>query len=270
MKLSLTVAATEDQNYPALLKGDLAGNIRRAARWGFEAVELHLADPSLYDWPEMAAIAGDCGVEITSFGTGLACRQDRLSFTDPGAQRREAAVARVALFLDAARVFKAPVIIGSIRGSVPRPEEAEKYGGYLVDSLQRCLELAEKAGVDLVIEAINRYETNLLNSAAEAMALLAKIGSPRLKLHLDTFHMNIEEADLGAAIRDAAGCLGHIHLADSNRRYPGSGHLDFAAIVKALKAIGYRGAAALEYLPWPAAEEAALRGKAHLEPLLRG
>lgn len=269
MKLSITAAATKDQHFPAILKGDLPGSISRAAEWGYQAIELHLADPAALDWAEVAAAAEKNGVAISSLGTGLAYVQEQLCFTDSRLHRRQEAVARICAHLEAARPFQAPVIIGSVRGSVPRNGDVTAYTGYLRECLKQCLEKAERENVDLVIEAINRYETNLINSAAEGAALIEQLGSKRLKLHLDTFHMNIEEPNLRQSIEQAAGCLGHMHFADSNRRHPGSGHLDFAEIVGALHKIDYRGAIAFEYLPWPDAAAAALKGKAHIEAVFK-
>lgn len=268
MKISLTIADTADERYPAVIKGDLLQGVRRAAAWGYEAVELHLADPAALDWGRLAHLCGERGVAVTALGTGLAYGQEGLSFTDPSPGVRREAVARICAHLEAAAPFGAPVIIGSIRGSIPSPEKQPLFAGYLADCLKRTLEKAEKESVDLVIEALNRYESNLVNTAAAGLALIEELGSQRLKLHLDTFHMNIEESSLAGAIRGAAGHLGHIHFADSNRRHPGSGHLDFGEIIGALKEIAYRGAVGFEYLPWPDPKEAALQGKAHIEALL--
>lgn len=268
MKLSLTIAATADEHYPAVIRGDPVQGIGQAAAWGYGAVELHLADPARLDWGRVARACAEHRVALTSLGTGLAYAQERLSFTDPSPRVRREAAARICAHLEAAAPFGAPVIIGSLRGSIPSPGAEQRFAGYLTDCLKRCLDQAEKEGVDLVIEAINRYETNLINTAAAGKALIEELGSARLKLHLDTFHMNIEEADPAGAIRGAAGCLSHMHFADSNRRHPGSGHLDFGAITGALKEIAYRGAIGFEYLPWPDPRAAALKGRTHIEALL--
>ena len=101
-------------------------------------------------------------------------------------------------------------------------------------------EIAQAAGVDLVLEVVNRFETNLLNTTAQGLAFLAETGSDHVRLHLDTFHMNIEEASPAAAIRLAGDKLGYFHIGESNRGYLGDGTIDFDAIFDALVEIDYR------------------------------
>ncbi len=100
-------------------------------------------------------------------------------------------------------------------------------------------EIARAAGVDLVLEVVNRFETNLLNTTAQGLKFIADSGSDHVRLHLDTFHMNIEEADPAAAIRLAGDKLGYFHIGESNRGYLGDGVIDFEAIFDALLDIGY-------------------------------
>jgi len=129
---------------------------------------------------------------------------------------------------------------------------------------------AAERGVELVVEPINRYETNFLNTVAEALAFLDEVAAPNVGLLFDTFHANIEEPSLAASLRAASPRLRHVHVADSNRWAPGSGHLDFAAIIATLRALGYDGWLSAEILPLPGnAEQAAAQTIAHLRPLVR-
>lgn len=112
--------------------------------------------------------------------------------------------------------------------------------------LRTLEDYAEAMGVDLYIEPINRYETHLLNRLEQAGALARRMNHARVKIVADLFHMALEEADLAAAIRTHADCIGHVHLADSNRRLPGEGMTDFAAAASALQEIGYGGWASFE------------------------
>jgi D-psicose/D-tagatose/L-ribulose 3-epimerase len=108
-----------------------------------------------------------------------------------------------------------------------------------VAAIAGAAEAAKKAGVDLVLEIVNRFETNLLNTAAQGLDFIAATGSDHVKLHLDTFHMNIEEANPAAAIRLAADKIGYFHIGESNRGYLGDGVIDFDRIFDALLDIGY-------------------------------
>nr|WP_245639242.1 sugar phosphate isomerase/epimerase family protein [Rubellimicrobium mesophilum] len=108
-----------------------------------------------------------------------------------------------------------------------------------VAAIARTAEVAKSAGVDLVLEVVNRFETNLLNTTAQGLEFIAATGSDHVRLHLDTFHMNIEEANPAAAIRLAGDKLGYFHIGESNRGYLGDGVIDFAGIFDALLDIGY-------------------------------
>jgi D-psicose/D-tagatose/L-ribulose 3-epimerase len=112
-------------------------------------------------------------------------------------------------------------------------------------------------GVVIALEALNRYETHLLRTLADADELRRMVDSPNVRLMADVFHMNIEEDSIAASLRAHAEHIVHVHLADSQRRDPGSGHLDFAAVLDALADNGYTGPLAMEFLP---ATDAALRG----------
>jgi sugar phosphate isomerase/epimerase len=103
--------------------------------------------------------------------------------------------------------------------------------------------------VVLVIEAWNRYETYLVNRLEQSMKMVDDVGMDNVGSMGDTFHMNIEELNIAAAIRSAKGYLKHIHFADSTRAAPGHGHVDFKAVADAVKEIGYEGYISMELLP---------------------
>jgi D-psicose/D-tagatose/L-ribulose 3-epimerase len=113
---------------------------------------------------------------------------------------------------------------------------------------------ASNMGIVLCIEIINRFETYIFNTVQDGLEYLAMVGHPAVKLQLDTYHMNMEEDNLPAAIRQAGSRIGHFHCADSNRKLPGRGHIDWTAIKAALDEVGYQGALVVETFPNPAAE----------------
>ena len=108
-----------------------------------------------------------------------------------------------------------------------------------IAAIARTADLAKQAGVDLVLEIVNRFETNLLNTTAQGLDFIKATGSDHVRLHLDTFHMNIEEANPAAAIRLAGDKIGYFHIGESNRGYLGDGVIDFDRIFDALLDIGY-------------------------------
>lgn len=271
MKLSVSIVWEASDSAPFLLRGPYVTNIKKAAALGYEAVEIHVRDPRELDVDQILKACREEGIAVSTLGTGLGYVIDKLSLTHPEPKIREQAVNRLLQHIEVASYLGAGVIIGSLRGSITDRQEAKKYERYAEEGLAFCLERAKKLGVTLFLEAINRYETNFINTAAEALGFLSRFApdlSPYFKLHLDTFHMNIEEADPVQSIKMVGENLGHIHFADSNRLYPGGGHIDFKKIIAALKDIGYQGYIALECLPCPSPEEAAIRGLRYVRSLL--
>jgi sugar phosphate isomerase/epimerase len=131
---------------------------------------------------------------------------------------------------------------------------------WLIEALQACCAAARPQGVRLALEPINRYETTLINTAQQGLELIQRVGADNFGLLLDTFHMNIEEAQIESSIRLCGSHLFHFHVADSNRAAPGGGHLDFPSILGALGSTGYMGWVSGEFLPRPDAETAAREG----------
>lgn len=128
--------------------------------------------------------------------------------------------------------------------TVPRTEEEDRR--VLLDALEELGEHADREGTLLLLEPLNRYEDHMLNRVEQAVELCNTAGRDSVKVMGDLFHMNIEEDDLAKSIRAADGYLAHVHLADSNRAHPGTGHTDFAAAFGALRDIGFDGYMAME------------------------
>jgi sugar phosphate isomerase/epimerase len=122
------------------------------------------------------------------------------------------------------------------------PQEEELFYSFMGE----VAEYAEKLSTTALLEPINRYETHFYYSIADVMAVCDRVGSSRVRIVMDFFHMNIEEADLAKSIEAAAGYIQHVQLGDSNRELPGKGHTDFRAGFAALRKIGYEGYMALE------------------------
>ena len=116
----------------------------------------------------------------------------------------------------------------------------------LVEGLAELGAHAEQAGVVLLFEPLNRYEDHMVNTVAQAAELIAAAGSPGVRVLADTYHMNIEEDDICAALRSVANVLGAVHASDSNRHQPGTGHVPFAAIVATLRDLGFDGVLSVE------------------------
>lgn len=116
----------------------------------------------------------------------------------------------------------------------------------LIAHLRTLEDLADAMDIDLYVEPVNRYETHFLNRLEQAAAVSRNRNHPRIKIVADLFHMALEESDMAQAIRNHAKDIGHVHLADSNRRLPGQGLTDFGKMATALREIGYEGWASFE------------------------
>lgn len=268
MKLSLTATPNPGRFAPILLRAQPAQAFALAAELGYDGVELHLRRPSDIDRVAVKKLAADYDLGIPMIGTGMAV-EDGLTFSDSDPDVRHRAIMRIREHIDLAAFLGSMPVIGGIKGSLGRdPETRVTRLAFVLDCMQQCAAAAAEAGVNLLLEAINRYETDYVNTVDEALHLLHQIGSPTLKLLVDTFHMNIEEADIAGSVRRAGSTIGHVHLVDSNRQAPGHGHLDLLSVLQALSDIHYQGYLSLECLPLPNPRQAAEDGIRTVRSLL--
>jgi sugar phosphate isomerase/epimerase len=145
----------------------------------------------------------------------------------------------------------------------PGPTNREAELDRAAETIAAAARTAGPDGPVIALEALNRYETHLLRTLADADELRRRIDLPNVAIMADVFHMNIEEDSIAAALSAHAEHIVHVHLADSHRREPGSGHLDFGAVFDALAGGGYTGALAMEFLP--ATDEALRAGREWVE-----
>lgn len=257
MKLAVTMVKEAAAGAPLVLRGDYAESIRQAAQIGYDAVELHVPDPAEADVRAIRSACNASCVAVSSIGTGLALVRDGLALTSRDERVRQRALARLQDFIRLGGELDSVVIVGLMKGLVKESGGHSEYESYLTGALDACLVTAREAGVTLVLEAMNRYESDILNTIEECVRYIERFDSKHLKLHIDTYHMNIEEDRIGRNILAAGKHIGHVHIADSNRGYPGLGHYNFAETIAALKTVGYKGALAVECVPKPAPEHAA-------------
>lgn len=219
----------------------------RVAEWGFDVIELPVENAG--DWnPETAAkLLADLGLSAT---VGLVMGDDRnLVATDAATVSfTQDYLCRV---LDAAATVGSPVIAGPAYASVGRTwrmDDSTRAGHFreLADNLGPVVEHAISVGVRLGLEPLNRYETSLINTVQHALDAVAPLPAEGIGVLLDTYHMNIEEKDLSAAIRSAAGRIAHVQVCGNDRGAPGNDHLDWPSIIGAIDEAGYRGPLCIE------------------------
>jgi sugar phosphate isomerase/epimerase len=267
MKLSIVLSTQAAQFEAVAFKGDLSANVAKIAGWGYDGVELAIRDPRLVDGDELLRIVSEHGLDVPAIGTGQAWGEEALSYTDPDPAVRRAAIERTISHVPFAGRTGAVIIVGLLRGIVRPGVEHEQAMGWLIDALKQCCAAAEPHGVRIALEPICRYETTLINNVAQGLDLVRQVGAPNMGLLLDTFHMNIEDPVIEDSIRAAGDRIFHFHVADSNRWYPGAGHLDFGSILHALYSTGYQGYVSGEFMPHPDADTAAQKSIAHLRRL---
>ena len=220
---------------------------RQFRRWGFDTVEIPIEDPSHIDPAKVRAAADKAGIAI---GSVCACMGPGRDFRGT-AEEQATAMTYCKALIDQAVVLGCPSLIGPVYSVVGKadavePAQQKQEWALVVKNLKELAAYARAKGVTICIEPLNRFETDFLNTCDQGLRLVRAVKSPAVKLHLDTFHMNIEEKDQAAAIRKAGRLLGHFHACGSDRGTPGGDHIAWPSIVKALKAVGYKGDVVIE------------------------
>ena len=264
MKLSIVLSTQPAQFQAVAFKGDLDANLAHIACLGYDGVELAIRDPKLVDLDDLERLVRKHNLVVPAIGTGQAWGEEGLSFTDPDPSVRRAAIERAKSHVPVAARFHAVIIIGLLRGIVRSGVDHAQAMSWLIEALRECSDAARPHGIRLALEPINRYETTLINNAAQGLELIERVGASNFGLLLDTFHMNIEEPNIQDSIKQTGERIFHFHVADSNRWYPGAGHLDFKSILDALFATGYTGFVSGEFMPMPDAATGARNAIKHL------
>lgn len=147
-----------------------------------------------------------------------------------------------------ARDIGATHVCGILYGAFRKHDQPPTTKGVArsVEVVRHVGEVAAQSGITLGMEVVNRYESNILNTAAQAVEFVKRVDLPNVLVHLDCYHMNIEEADVAEAIRATGKYLGYFHTGDSHRGYLGSGSINFSRIFRALVAIDYQGPVTFE------------------------
>lgn len=218
--------------------------INAAADHGFQVIEIPLLDPAGIDPGRTRRQLERAGIDPVVW-VGLDFAND-VSSGDPELVARGEAHLNAAL--DAACDLGARMLTGVLYSALGRhsgpPTAAGRWNCIRV--LRRIAERAAQSDITLGLEVVNRYEGNLINSAVQALDLIREIDAENVVVHLDSFHMNIEESDPAAAIGRCGDRLGYLHVAESHRGHLGTGTIDFGALFTALAKIGYQGTITFE------------------------
>lgn len=215
--------------------------------WGADMVEFAVFDPAAVDAAALSQAIVAAGMENCPV-CGIWPEDRDLRGTEE-AQRNS--FDYTGQLIDLASEIGSKIVAGPMYSCVGRCElytdaEKKQQSDTIAGHLEKLCAKAEKAGVTLCMEPLNRFETDCMNTLGQASAMIEKVGSPALKIHADTFHMNIEECNPAEAIRTAGDHIGHFHASGSHRGIPGTGHVDWGGIFGALKEINYGGDVSIE------------------------
>ncbi len=231
--------------------------LKRIKRLGFESIEIS-GEPTQYDTKVSRALLKQHGIRCWGAVT-LTLGDRNLAAADEAQRARSVAyvqsVVTMVKELEGTEITIVPATVGKI---VPDATPEEEWR-WVVDGLREVYSHAMAAGVRMAIEPLNRFETYFVNRGDQALCLAEAVG-PHCGVCLDVFHMNIEEVDMFATLRKAAGRLVDVHVAENNRLAPGMGNVAWPKLVQTLREIGYDGALTMEAVapvdrtprcPWP-------------------
>lgn len=226
-----------------LWSGDVTGDERlplfgRLKGMGFDTVEAPIFDARVERFEQLGKRLEEMGLGRTA-STALSPERNLISDDD---KTRRAGVDFLKSAIDCCHALGSRLLIGPMfqglgvfSGSAPTPDEWKRS----VEGLREAAGHAEKAGVTLAIEFLNRFEVYLINSAADAVRFVRDVDHPHLKMMYDTFHANIEEKSITRALEGCASVLAHVHVSENDRSTPGKGGVNWRETFAALKQIGY-------------------------------
>jgi len=223
----------------------LETTLRRNRQFHLESIEIS-GEPGQYPPGPTRRLLDEWGIRCWGAVT-LQLGERNLAAKDPAQRARSVDYVKSVVEMVAALGGEIVTVVPATVGKVAPDGRPEEEWGWVVAALKEVYELSERLAVRLALEPLNRFETYFLNRADQALALADAVG-PNCGVCLDAFHLNIEEADMFAAIRAAKGRLHDFHVADNNRMAAGMGSLDWPHIVQTLREIGYDGALTNEFV----------------------
>jgi len=276
MKYGIVISVSKTGFGPIVFKENLEENIIKAKEIGFNGIELAIKNTEELDINKLFNLVERNDLKVATIGTGQIYVDDGLSFSNPDYEIRKETVNRVKKIIDIAKNFNTSVIIGCIRGKIKNdlefPEEYEIAKKRNLECLIDCMEYSQEYNTEFLLEPLNRYETNILNSVKDAVSFIEKyckeLDADRIGVLADTFHMNIEDRSIHESFNENIKSIKHIHFADSNRWPPGYGHINFSSIMNVLENKDYNNYISFEMLPYPNPDIAAKKGLSYIKNLI--
>lgn len=244
--LYIQITLPDDYSSNATFRDELT----RLKELGFSGVEVNIQDPSSVPYDELEGFLRSFGLEFPYFASGLTAKTEGLSLSHPDESVRDKSTGKLLECIEYMSKSKkrdskhAGIIVGFFKGQATVDEETAKT--QFKRSLDEIVLRADEKRVPVLIEATNRYETSVARSLSETVDLIKEYESSYIQILPDTFHMNIEEADMFTALSQALPYYRSVHLSDNTRFLPGYGAIDFKRVIDHLTTIGFNGTLSLE------------------------
>ena len=222
--------------------------IDKVAAIGFDVIEILVTSATpRFDANQVRNRIRDAGLQC-SVSASLTAEHD---LSSANKEVRDRGISFLKSVVGTAEAIGAKIVAGPLYAKIGRlqflsREARAKERDRSADALRQVAKTAESRGVHLAVEVLNRFESDFLNIAEDAVPFVEAIGSPAVGIHLDTFHMSIEEKDVGAAIRRAGTHLKHMHMSENDRGTPGQGQVRWNEVRQALQEVGYSGFLVIE------------------------
>ncbi len=233
--------------------------VKKVKSMGYDILEVAVEDKDLIYWPTLKELAKEAGIKITISG---AFGPDRdISSTDAAIRKNGLNYINDCVKIAAdmgSPIFTGPVYSAVGKTRIVSPEQKKQERDWCIENLKEAGKIAAEYGIVIGVEPLNRFETDMINTADQALSLVQEIDHSHIRISLDTFHCNIEEKDVPNAIRKVGKeLLCHVQGNECDRGTPGTGHLDWKGIKQALGDINYQGAMVIETFGAPSKELAA-------------
>jgi sugar phosphate isomerase/epimerase len=217
------------------------GDLACMRQVGYDAVELQIADPSLFDQDRVRRSLQRMDYAMCAFQTGSTyySRGNCLCTANDTVRRRT--IDLLKSFVELAAQWNSLIVFGSLQGRLSDEPDRAVGAARIREALQEVGQYASERHVTLALEPVNHGEVGFHNTIAEVAAIVRGLNLPGLRMMVDTFHMNIEEKDMLAPLENIQGILAHVHLSETNRDVLGAGHWPTATFLGELARIGYRG-----------------------------
>ncbi len=270
MRLAYQVATPDVTVAPSVTsyQGDFSKSIADLAHMGYQWVELMSRDPKELNVQELQKVLDQHKVSVAMVCTGECFGQEGLMLASCDEEVRKKAFVRTCELIDFAAHFGAGVNIGRLRGHYYDDIPREETYALAVEVMGELARYAATKNVTLVLEPVTMLQTNFINSTQEGIDFVNAVDHPNFRLMVDIYHSNIEDPNLYEALRKAASVLAHVHIADNNRKIPGTCGFDFPRIIQTLRDINYQGVLSIEMFQIPDQYTCAKESAIYLLPLL--